>query len=67
MILWAPWSIKRPVLLNVLAGPEFLPKVSINRLGLSQVLRASVYENQGFSILFEKVFLNDKYFLNFKS
>ena len=41
-------SIKRP-------GLNFSQKVSMKRSGLSQVLRASVNENQGNVIFFEKV------------
>ena len=56
------FSIKRPVLLNVL----FSQKVFIKRPGLSQVLRASVHENQG-NLVFLKSLLNDQYYINFKS
>ena len=47
-------SIKRPCL-------NFPKKVFIKRPGLSQVLRASVHENQGFSIFFEKVFIKQQF------
>ena len=32
---------------------NFPQKVSIKHSGLSQILRASVHENQGFSVFFE--------------
>ena len=47
-------SIKRPDL-------NFSKNVFIKRPGLSQVLRASVHENQGFSIFFEKVFIKRQF------
>ena len=47
-------SIKRHVLSNVLVN-IFSSKVFIKWSGLFQVLRASVHENQGFSVFFEKV------------
>ena len=52
--LWSllsnPYSIKRP-------GLNFSHKVSIKRLDLSKVLRASVHENQGNLDFFEKLFI----------
>ena len=42
-------------------GLIFFTKVSIKRPDLSQVLRASVHENQGFSIFFEKVFIKRQF------
>ena len=47
-------SIKRPDL-------NISQNVSIKQPGLSQVLRASVHENQGFSIFFEKVFIKRQF------
>lgn len=47
-------SIKCPLLLNVLVL-NFPTKLSIKQPGLSQVVRASVHKNQGFSVFFEKI------------
>ena len=54
-------SIKRPDL-------NFSQKVSIKRLGLSQVLRASIHENEESLDFFEKNFnkRSGQYYLNFK-
>ena len=49
-------SIKRPILLKH-PGLNFSPKVSIKRPSLSQVVRASVHENQGNLDFFEKVYI----------
>ena len=46
-------SIKRPSL-------NFPQKVSIKRPGLSQILRASVHENQGDRTFFDKVSIKRK-------